>query len=543
MKRSVTILTFGFVMLLWFGAGRGQELTYLGVEQCQGCHSGAPGGDQFSFWEMTAHSEAYDSVSTFVQQTASCLECHTTGWILETANGGADDFVTIDPNASTFNVTIDDETEFKKKANVQCESCHGPSSGHAANIFVTGETPPSDASAAENCGSCHEGEHHPNLSEWQQSKHASSLTSDFVPDFLLTDTDCAGCHTLQGFIQFVGTTAEDSTNNIPEGIEAPGAEAAYPVNCATCHDPHDPLNPGQLRLPPAQLCAKCHNPEDAQPPDNPHHSTASMFDGAGAFEFQGVEYRKNSAHQQLPALTEEKCVTCHVFMTPFDGGDPNDPSDDVPAFVGHTFEPRLVACTQAGCHVGGLVETEGEEFNHRGRQTFTKTLLDSLRGILDDIEADIRPRVTAQDSFDYEIGLFNWRFASNEGSRGVHNPNYAEDVLEHTIAFLDTALVVTSVEANPDPLAGVPKSFELHQNFPNPFNPTTKIRFDVPTISHVRLVIYNALGQEIETLVDERLTPNTYDADFDASHLSSGLYFYKLVTNGFSKTKKMLLLK
>jgi hypothetical protein len=260
----------------------------------------------------------------------------------------------------------------------------------------------------------------------------------------------------------------------------------------------------------------------------------------GAAEIAGFDYDRQSIHQIMPLIQEKKCVACHVHMTPFDGSDPNNP---IPAVTGHTFEPNIEACTQAGCHEAGLVDTNGQEFNHRGRQETTETLLGDLRSILDGIEENVLPTATPEDSSVYQIGLFNWRFVSNEGSRGVHNADYAQDILESTITFLDTALVVTSVEARPDPLAGIPGSFELHQNFPNPFNPTTKIRFDVPEASHVRLVIYNALGQEVETLVDERLTPNTYEADFDASHLSSGLYFYKLVTDGFAKTKKMLLLK
>ncbi len=87
-----------------------------------------------------------------------------------------------------------------------------------------------------------------------------------------------------------------------------------------------------------------------------------------------------------------------------------------------------------------------------------------------------------------------------------------------------------------------PNSFQLEQNFPNPFNPTTAIRFDVPRLSHVTLTVYNMLGQEVVTLVNETRQPGSYEARFNASSLSSGVYFYRLQTSDFADNKKLLLL-
>jgi hypothetical protein len=93
----------------------------------------------------------------------------------------------------------------------------------------------------------------------------------------------------------------------------------------------------------------------------------------------------------------------------------------------------------------------------------------------------------------------------------------------------------------------VPNIYSLYQNYPNPFNPVTKIKFDVGRIressSLVTLKIYDVMGREIETLVNEQLQQGTYEASFDGSKLTSGVYFYKLVTSGFTETKKMVLLK
>ncbi len=89
----------------------------------------------------------------------------------------------------------------------------------------------------------------------------------------------------------------------------------------------------------------------------------------------------------------------------------------------------------------------------------------------------------------------------------------------------------------------IPDKYSLSQNYPNPFNPTTNIRFDLPKSGSVKLVVFDALGREVATLVNEKLAPGTYEVDWDGSSYASGVYFYKLVTGNFSNVKKMLLVK
>ena len=96
--------------------------------------------------------------------------------------------------------------------------------------------------------------------------------------------------------------------------------------------------------------------------------------------------------------------------------------------------------------------------------------------------------------------------------------------------------------------SSTPKVFSLAQNRPNPFNPTTQISFTVPTTSHVRLTVFNLLGQKVETLVDGIRAPGSYTITWDARHVASGLYFYRIETSsegGPSQvlSKKMTLLK
>jgi hypothetical protein len=88
-----------------------------------------------------------------------------------------------------------------------------------------------------------------------------------------------------------------------------------------------------------------------------------------------------------------------------------------------------------------------------------------------------------------------------------------------------------------------PESFVLGDNFPNPFNPSTMIRFDLPLQAFVSLKVYDNVGREVATLVDEEMRAGAHVVSFDATQLSSGMYFYRLCSGTFIQTKKMLLLK
>jgi len=105
--------------------------------------------------------------------------------------------------------------------------------------------------------------------------------------------------------------------------------------------------------------------------------------------------------------------------------------------------------------------------------------------------------------------------------------------------FFGTQLPV-SVEKLEDLL---PAQYELEQNYPNPFNPSTTIRFTVPEAGLVTLKVYNLLGQEVITLLNEEQTSGVYEVTFDAAQLPSGIYFYSINAGDFVATKKMILLK
>jgi hypothetical protein len=89
----------------------------------------------------------------------------------------------------------------------------------------------------------------------------------------------------------------------------------------------------------------------------------------------------------------------------------------------------------------------------------------------------------------------------------------------------------------------VPEEFALEQNYPNPFNPSTTIKYSIPDNSFVTLKVYDIIGNELATLVNEERSPGSYEVSFNASEYSSGIYIYALRTDAFTQTKKMMLIK
>jgi hypothetical protein len=89
----------------------------------------------------------------------------------------------------------------------------------------------------------------------------------------------------------------------------------------------------------------------------------------------------------------------------------------------------------------------------------------------------------------------------------------------------------------------VPASYSLSQNYPNPFNPSTSIRYELPRAGVVRLAVYDVMGREVETLVNERQAAGSYEATFDGSGFASGVYFYRLTADGYGETRKMILIR
>ena len=118
---------------------------------------------------------------------------------------------------------------------------------------------------------------------------------------------------------------------------------------------------------------------------------------------------------------------------------------------------------------------------------------------------------------------------------------YSNDPVTPTVVVPIHMIVSTSVGVGDE--LNTPLVFNLYQNYPNPFNPITTIKYSIPELSKVRLTLFNLLGEEVTTLVNEEKNTGNYTVDFNADNLPSGVYFYQLKAGNFVETKKMILIK
>ena len=499
---------------------------YLGVgspsdnvnSSCASCHkSGGAAQDIYSKWINTGHATAQDSLVSNPGYEYSCLECHNTGWDLAAANYGADEYVS-ENAGQTPNYVITDEANWNRVKNVQCESCHGAMGSDQRQLggshWAFGTTNVPDYSA-ENCGSCHQGEHYPYYEEWQASAHASG-----APEYLKnreTNAECFKCHFAQDFVAYLNDPEYDAATFVPDG-------ELQDITCVTCHDPHD----NQLRVASGSqtICDVCHTVEEETVDINtePHHTTSQALSGSANFGYQypGETYT-NSPHT---FAATERCVDCHVQTTPFN-------STTGIAVTGHTFDPRTEACAQASCHPNYYSEVDtsvaGKKFDYRRTQTVT----DSLLTVLSEKLSSASSSDSLTDAF--KEANYNYLSVEGEGSHGIHNTSLVQKLLQDAIAGFNP----TSVERE----EGLPSAYTLSQNYPNPFNPATEIKFSIPEAGNVILTIYDAIGKEIVTLVNNYYPAGNYKAVWNAGSYSSGIYFYNIQAGNFKAVKKMVLIK
>ncbi len=147
-------------------------------------------------------------------------------------------------------------------------------------------------------------------------------------------------------------------------------------------------------------------------------------------------------------------------------------------------------------------------------------------------------------------GGVNWQVQPVQGyEAGLNSIYFINETSGWAVGTNGTILKTISGGIGIQPISSsIPNGYELSQNYPNPFNPATKINFSIPAFVEttrrvVSLRIYDVLGKQIAVLVNEQLSPGTYEVEWNALDASSGVYFYSLITNEFTQTKKMVVLK
>ncbi|MBI5475480.1 MAG: T9SS type A sorting domain-containing protein [Ignavibacteriales bacterium] len=139
-------------------------------------------------------------------------------------------------------------------------------------------------------------------------------------------------------------------------------------------------------------------------------------------------------------------------------------------------------------------------------------------------------------SIEWELKNTDYRVSLNVDGKTINLNQVGATEIRNPISKMNLRLAASA-------LIKIPMEFSLQQNYPNPFNPVTDIRYQISEISHVKLVIYDVLGREVATLVDEMQDAGFKSVSWDASKIPSGVYFYKLIAGNYVATKKMILIR
>jgi hypothetical protein len=478
-------------------------------------------------------------------------------------NNGFDDFDFVfpaHPAEGVYDSLANVYQDAMARGNIQCESCHGPGSEHFGNPAKMAVTVSSD-----NCAICHdENNRHYRPNQWNFSKHGQ-------PEVYQRGStlSCAPCHSGSGFIAWM--------DNGKEALEEAPTPTA--ITCATCHDPHfadaTDTQDGHIQLRTidatlkngeiltdggrGKICMNCHqsrqaaaeyaiNSANVSSRFGPHHGPQGDLVTGKNIPIMNDDLTNVYAGHYT--FVENSCVSCHM------NGD-GDVNAEVNMHGGHTFsmvdavsgEDNMAACT--GCHPSYSVSFDKVVFNWNGITDFdedgdgTEGLQAEIAGLLDNVamllEPVGEPTISYADvkaNFTEAKGkaFYNYEFILEDRSGGIHNPKLAIGLLIASIRELGGVTSITEEML-------MPSEYALSQNYPNPFNPETKINYVLPMESNVRVTIFNTLGQEVTTLVNESQSMGSHTVTFNAVNLASGIYFYRLEANDFVQVKKMLLMK
>ncbi len=568
-----TTATFYASNFTGFGNFQGQPNAY---PKCMSCHGGMPAFQQiFNRWKESGHGTTFSEMidngpSVF---NTSCMKCHTTGYDhnLVNNNNGFDDVAralgwvwTPPPAPGKWQNLLTNYNELQAWATVGCESCHGAGSEHARWGGDTNRLPIDYSSNA--CGKCHGSPwRYPTYQQWENSTHSHSVFEGRSVAAASQNTlqDCNRCHDGESHVAYTYGRVRYNLTTADQ----------VRIGCPTCHDPHGSDNSYSLRSNPAgsdtlsngvsfaftdegRTCISCHQARrnnrtyivaggSFSSTWGPHESPqGDVVLGTNAAEF-GFPYITGS-HRNI----EGACVGCHMAPTT-DTGTVN--RDKV---GGHTMKlhnedtnyDHVSACQP--CHTGitsfddlmAPTDFDGNGLRESWRAEVAGCVK-NLRIALPPAGVDsVAWQLIARDSSNINLRKAYWNYllSIREASRGLHNPFFEVQFLLTSRSVL-TGITQTSNE--------VPGTFEMSQNYPNPFNPNTKVDFTVPKTANVKLVIYDIRGREIKTLINNQaLFPGKYTVDWnsvgnDGAMVSTGVYFYRMITENTAITKKMMLVK
>ncbi len=397
----------------WLGIIVGQDEDGRPVpdSSCLGCHNDRVAEDNFTPWAQTGHAEIFSSqLDTSTHYGESCFSCHLVGYDPTADNDGVDEAMDyqafldsglINHPGDNWTTVLDQFPDTARKANIQCENCHGPQVG-GAHLPDNPEGEPRVSLSSTVCGSCHgEPLRHGRYQQWQLSGHANYEVAIAEGD----DGSCSRCHTANGFLAWLPVLNGEVAGDPLADVEVTWtAEETHPQTCATCHDPHaigtttgEPTN-ATVRIsgdtPPliagftatdvgrGAICMTCHNSRRGLRNDDtfnseiygtseasraPHLGPQADFLMGQNFYLVDVGQRAN--HSKASKV-QDTCVTCHMEATP--------PPPDLAYQLGgtnHTFYPSPTICQN--CHtnltasnIQGPVEEQMHELEAQIESSF-----------------------------------------------------------------------------------------------------------------------------------------------------------------------------
>jgi hypothetical protein len=445
---------------------------------CMTCHQNTEKFiNIFDRWKVSGHANVFNQqIETSTHYSTDCMKCHTTGYDHNVAasNGGFDDVAaqlgwsyTAPSNSGKWDTLKTQFPGLVNLATIGCESCHGPGSEH-----TYGANPNKiQISLREGvCAQCHdEPWRHNKYSEYKNSMHSVSVWETTSGSSANTNSlnDCIRCHDGQGYVNFTKGLTTDARTWTEEGN-------GTHITCATCHDPHGTNETASLRSVPAgsdtlgngyaysegglgKMCMNCHKARR----DNvsymnstisrtwgPHHSTqGDVLLGQNAAEF-GTPYTSGNHKYAL----QDACVTCHMAATVDTSDHANRDKVGGHSFTMHNPETgydHTTSCT--GCH-GPKTSFEDFvaiwDFDGDGTKEAVQEEIDGLIRLLriqlppvgiDTIDWNL---IKTNDNILEKKAYWNYQLIAYDGSRGMHNTQFAVDVLTQSIAALNGTIPV-----------------------------------------------------------------------------------------------------
>jgi len=548
------------------------------------CHNNTTGDfNQFHTWSLTKHANTQNDVADELgsewtglpadsvingSSAEDCIACH--GAYSINANGGMTEAQTLNYFFSTTGGVFTSSTKSintSEWSHVSCYTCHEVPANHTSipsinkpvlKLYDSRTAAYTTVnSSSELCGSCHgplrfADTDHLTYSAWKSSKHghggqadvAGELSSEWAgvsPDSVINGVDgenCIACHAPTAVKMNNGITEAEALNNFfttVGGVITSSTTVKDTANwpndaCTTCHDPMNAdkisffnSTTGKYDAPSNadDLCGQCHG--------------NLRFPGTDHLSYNIIKGTGGTGVANITTMPGARCVDCHMAVGTVDGS-------NAAMFHGHTWSPfvkeadgsTFSSCTN--CHSSFSASTALDIVN-QWKTDFA------------DSDAIANTKITAaetqlQGSTDQNLlqalneAKSNLTYAESDESGGFHNHRFTMSLVQDAISKAN--MIVTGVDDNN---INIPLTYSLSQNYPNPFNPTTEIKFEIAKEGQVSIVVFDVLGKEIRTLVNEVKSPGKYSINFNGEGLSSGVYIYQLKAGKFISTKKMVLMK